>query len=286
MKKVSFAAVCAAVMTTPAQAKDASFYTGIEGGLLMPQSQTADATIDYTTTHNIDYVALGLDFIPPPPADTIAQNALRADWKHGYEIGAFAGYDFGNVRLEVELAQRQAKQESFKLSSDLLSGLNANLNRPPCCGVTISSSDEPPLTEKALEGPGDRIALFSAMFNALAEIGTDDFTAYAGGGFGAVRAKALGDEDRSWAWQFIAGARRAISSRIDLGIKYRFFQTGVLSFAGEPVVYSGNRRSFAVVIIRPTSIGRETSAALTPKIHEKFQSHSLLATVSYNFGRP
>ena len=45
--------------------------------------------------------------------------------------------------------------------------------------------------------------------------------------------KALDDKESAWAWQLIAGVRYAISSNIDLGLKYRYFRTGSLDFADD-----------------------------------------------------
>jgi hypothetical protein len=51
MRKYLLAATAAAaVMATPAMARDGSVYVGIEGGVLFPKDNDADVFADYTTT--------------------------------------------------------------------------------------------------------------------------------------------------------------------------------------------------------------------------------------------
>ena len=66
------------------------------------------------------------------------------------------------------------------------------------------------------------------------------------------------DSDRAFAYQFIAGVRYPVSYNIDLGLKYRLLR--------------GARSS-----IMTSSFGEAET---------KFKSHSLLASVIYNFGAP
>ena len=78
------------------------------------------------------------------------------------------------------------------------------------------------------------------MANALVDFGDEDgFSFYAGGGFGRAKVKAFGDSDSAWAWQLIAGARYAISRNIDLGLKYRYFQTGSVNVTDDSLRLAG-----------------------------------------------
>src|SRR3546814_13224951 len=74
------------------------------------------------------------------------------------------------------------------------------------------------------------------MLNALLDFGNDDgWNGYIGGGAGVARVKEseyqlakygsafVDDSDSKFAWQAIAGVRRAITTNIDFGLKYRFF---------------------------------------------------------------
>src|SRR3546814_5435738 len=74
------------------------------------------------------------------------------------------------------------------------------------------------------------------MLNALLDFGNDDgWNGYIGGGAGVARVKEseyqlakygsafVDDSDSKFAWQAIAGVRRAITTNIDFGLTYRFF---------------------------------------------------------------
>jgi hypothetical protein len=109
------------------------------------------------------------------------------------------------------------------------------------------------------------------MVNALADFGAvDGLGFYAGAGLGRAWGKALNDSDSAWAWQLIAGVRTALSPNIDAGLKYRYFRTRELNFQGGPLQYGGPSRV----------------ASFTPSLNGPFKSHSLLASLVFNFGAP
>jgi outer membrane protein OmpA-like peptidoglycan-associated protein len=66
----------------------------------------------------------------------------------------------------------------------------------------------------------------------------------------------LDDSDSGFAWQLLAGVRAPLTDSIDVGLKYRFFNTSDLDMVD--------------------SLGRDTSA--------KWRSHSILGTIGFNFG--
>jgi outer membrane protein OmpA-like peptidoglycan-associated protein len=74
------------------------------------------------------------------------------------------------------------------------------------------------------------VRVLSAMINGMLDFGEDgDWNGYVGGGVGLASVKYhidetdpnLGDSDGTFAWQVIAGVRKAVSSNIELGLKYR-----------------------------------------------------------------
>ena len=74
------------------------------------------------------------------------------------------------------------------------------------------------------------------------------------------------------AWQLIAGVYMPISDNIDLGVKYRYFRTGKLNF----------NDSFTF-----PAVGAGTSGGTAFfDVHDRFSSHSVLASLVYNFGAP
>jgi OOP family OmpA-OmpF porin len=178
-----------------------------------------------------------------------------ADWldvKHslGYDADLIAGYDFGMFRLEGEIARKHASHKRYNIDE--------NAPGPFPAGVFPGAS---------LNADG-RTNVTSFMLNALVDVGDENgLSFYAGGGAGpalvSMKIDQLGDSGyhlRDWdpiAWQLIAGARVPISNNIDAGLKYRYFSAGTLkhNLPG----HDFDARSF---------------------VH----SHSLLASLVYNFG--
>ena len=110
------------------------------------------------------------------------------------------------------------------------------------------------------------------MVNGLLDFGGNGGVgAYAGGGFGRARVKELGDSDSAWAWQLLAGVYMPVSDNIDVGLKYRYFRTGRLNF-NDDVAFTG------------VGAGSGGVAAFDTSGH--FSSHSLLASLVFNFGAP
>ncbi|MFL6725827.1 MAG: outer membrane protein, partial [Sphingomicrobium sp.] len=82
-------------------------------------------------------------------------------------------------------------------------------------------------------------------------------------GLSPSSALAFRDEDGAFAWQALAELRSAISENIDVGLKYRYFQTGKLNFGPFCRISCGTTPSF--------------------DLNGKFHSHSLMASLIYNF---
>ena len=156
MKKYLLAAVAAAAVAAPAQARDGQVYAGIEGGILLPRGQDVNADVDFTTT----------PAAPAGPADAFVTNAMEADWDRGYDVDAILGYDFGMFRLEGELGYKRAKRDGFDVDDEFLAGVNAGLNRP-------SAAPDPgapglaPITEDDFDDLDGKIGIKSAMINEI-----------------------------------------------------------------------------------------------------------------------
>lgn len=121
------------------------------------------------------------------------------------------------------------------------------------------------------DGKGSHSAL-SFMLNGLLDFGNDDgWQASIGGGAGIARVRAshvreasltpdlVSDSDSKFAWQALAEVRRALSANVDVGLKYRFFNVDNAKLA--------------------LADGSGTTK-------NDFRSHSLLASLIYNFGEP
>ena len=200
-----------------------------------------------------------LDFSDPSD-DTFLRNAITLNHKTGFDVAALIGYDFGLVRVEGELGYKRA-------------GLS---------DVTILNTFVPLSSSTFTQDSNGSTRAISAMVNALLDFGDENgWSGYAGGGVGVASVRqrvsvdftpvgtasatlvnsydsSISDKDTSFAYQVLAGIRHPITYNIDLGLKYRFFSTRKNDFdTGDGTNLSG-----------------------------RFRSHSLLATLTYNFAAP
>jgi opacity protein-like surface antigen len=222
MRKYLLAAVAASAIATPAMARDKTGYVGVDLGAMLVedikltvQNSAGQTFTDYATGNH----------------------------KTGWDVAGNAGYDFGMLRAEVEVAYKRASHDYYLVN-------NANF---PADGKTTS---------------------LSVMGNLLLDFGDDNgWQGFVGGGAGLARTRVTLEvnpgltartlSDSGFAYQAIAGVRYPLSDNIDFGIKYRFFNHDLkddISFA--PVT---------------TVAGRADS---------RFRSHSLLASLTFNFGAP
>ena len=236
MRKLAIVlALSSTALATPALARDDSWYVGIEGGAMIVEDLDLDVgAID---------------------------DAVTLDHKYGYDVDYVAGYDFGGIRLEAELGYKRAKVDEFR------QGIGGNF------------------TTGLFEGNGST-QVISAMVNALLDFGDDDsVNGYVGGGVGVAQVKFnnitgtglngvfIDDKDSEPAWQAIAGVRFPVGTNVDIGLKYRFFNTTRFHVIGEtfgPRFGSQN----------------PTFAFPTQDVSGKLRTHSLLASLIYNFGAP
>lgn len=106
----------------------------------------------------------------------------------------------------------------------------------------------------------------SFMVNGVLDFGEDDgIQGFVGGGAGVARVDVqtvlaapafLDDSDTGFAWQALAGVRTPLSKNWDAGLKYRFFNESNVNLVDR--------------------LGRAANT--------RFRSHSIMASVMYNFG--
>jgi len=216
-----------ATIATPAAARNGAWYVGGDfGGMIVE-----DIDFDIGTLDNAVKVR---------PDDL------------GFDGSLFVGYDLGTFRLEAEVAYKTADLDRFSTE------------------IFLPSSEglHPPGTHDAR---GSTSAL-SGMINGLLDFGDDDgVSGCVGGGVGVarvdynnVRASVnngvfLDDSDTRFAWQIVAGLRQAVSTNVDVTLRYRFFDVGGVDLRG----FDSDDH-----------------------FRGRFQSHSLLGGITYNFGAP
>jgi len=178
------------------------------------------------------------------------EEQIFIDNKNGWEAGGVFGYDFGAFRLEAEGSYKE-----FGVKT-----VNA-----PTVGIPLGTAVSVPGFYDNIDG---EIDIASGMINALFDIGGNDGIGLsAGGGIGYaiydmdITANNAGpgiaiDKDGSLAYQAIAQARIPLNDNVDLGVKYRYFVLDDISLV--------------------------SSQGLNYR--DDFETHSVLATLTYNFG--
>jgi len=229
MRKLLLAAAATAAIASPAVARDGSGYVGVDLGAMILENMRYDYE----------------------DADTSAESLLSVDHKTGFDAGLVGGYDFGLFRVEGELGYKRASIEDLRL------------------GSTADVGDV------FVDADGRHTAV-SVMGNVLFDMGDEDgWSGFLGAGLGVARVKGhadfttdatptfpdnaftFSDSDSGLAWQAIAGVRRSLSPNIDLGLKYRFFNSKHFHFT------DGDQ-----------------------ELTSKWKSHSFLASLTYNFYTP
>ena len=244
--------IAALAVSSPAMAHDGASYVGLEGGASFARH------IDYdVAATRVQTVPTGRGLLGQTVTTTNTQygNGFVAYQKPGVDVDAIAGYDFGPFRLEGELGYKRSTLRRLTPSSFLLN----DTNTAPISGVTSGSF-----------ASGRHTSVLSAMVNALADYDLmPKLRVYGGGGVGRARVKSLGDRDDTWAFQLIAGASTPIRPNLELGVKYRYFQTDRVNFSGGA--------SFSDAATGTTSVSQFAERG-------KFRSNSLLVSLVYSFG--
>jgi opacity protein-like surface antigen len=231
MKRIGLAAIAVSTVlaAAPASAKENTWYIGADIGVLLPR----DTEID------IGDVNTGNSF----------NNAIDLQHKTGYDIDGVVGYDFGGFRVEGELGFKHSTFDAIDPSTEWITFLQGRIP-----GTIIDPSDI---------DLDDGIDIVTTMVNGMVDIGPDTgFNGYVGAGAGMGWAKAYGESDGSFAWQFIAGVRYPVTPTIDLGLKYRYFDMSSLDY----------------------NEGTDIAGTVVPiNLDGNWRSHSILVNMAYNF---
>ncbi|MDC0886971.1 outer membrane beta-barrel protein [Altererythrobacter sp.] len=178
-------------------------------------------------------------------------DSLTVATTEGYDFGGIVGYDFGPVRIEAEASYREADVENVNVG---VAGFPAG-----AAGRLAPSGAFP---------ASGSVSSLSFMVNGLADFGPDDgVQGFVGGGVGVARtdinatintngSDGIDDSDSGFAWQLLAGVRAPLNDNWDVGIKYRLF----------------NAESVELI----DRAGRV--------VDDNVRSHSILGTLTYNFG--
>lgn len=174
------------------------------------------------------------------------KDGLAVSHHFGPEVGGTLGYDFGLLRSELEVSSSFAKLKQVTVASDR---------------VPVDASN--PSAGKYYD-PSGTTHLLAFMFNELIDVGGNERTPWAvqaGAGLGLVRMNSWkwrledegpafqADNASAFAWQAQAGVRRRVSERVELTLKYRFFNVpGLKLFTTNANELSGSLSSHSVLV--------------------------------------
>ena len=227
MKKLLSASLLAtAAISAPAFAQDADHV----GGYIQVRAGLADVN-----NPNLTYIN-----------DTTAtvQNVFKAqaNQKSAATFGGEVGYDFGPVRLGVELAYNRHKINALTFKS--ANGVALNNTNFDDFVETFLGYDEEEQEVFAISGTTMRLKKGSiakqrqlaVMANATYDIPVDgSVQPYIGAGIGGVssRLSAFGEKDSEFkfAWQLRGGAAFAVSDNFAITADYTYRQSGKTSYS-------------------------------------------------------
>jgi opacity protein-like surface antigen len=240
-------------------------YLAVQGGIARAKDNDIDVTIQYATTP---------DGVSQP---TLQDDTFAAVYKHGVDLGAAAGYDFGWFRLEGELAHKRVGIDhnvDDDITDQFLGEFNSALNRPSAA-PDPGAPGQPPLTLADFQ-QGGTLNVSSVMVNGMLDLGViKGLNVYAGVGFGRSFVRGYGDRDGATASQRFAGARYALSKRVEVGLKWHRFSSGIIKLNHDPIAFAGNPDQVGSVV-------QTTNAALTPDIEGEFRTRGILLSLVYN----
>lgn len=275
MKLLVWAAGVASAVLFSGAAHAGTPYISVEAGTFKGRDNDIDEIVAFQSNQAA---------VPPSEADGETDDAFSINYgPRGREFGIVGGVDFGWLRLELELSRKNSGLRDLNIDDNsevFLATFNSALNRP-------SASPDPgapglpalSISDFDLDG---RMKVASAMFNAQVDIGlTKRLSLSFGYGGGPTRVSALGDSDSSWGFQRVANLRYAINDRVELGVKYREFNSGIVTLRADDVLYAGNPDRVAV----PGGglVDATTNGLVTPELEGAFRGYSYLGTVTFNF---
>ena len=269
MNRIACATVAffAMSISTAAAAAD-GFYVGLDAGVTNGRPNDVDELVTFSSEP--------AGAVPP---ETIKyDDVFQVEYDRGSDVTLFGGYDFGWFRVEGELGQKRVgldENVSDYITAEFLADLNGRLNRPPAASVPGSPNLQA-LTIADFQ-PSGSLKVRSAMLNGMFDVELfDALTLSGGGGIGRSFAKGFDDTDSAQAWQYAFGARYKLNKNFDLGLKYRYFNSGIIKLDHDPIDYAGNP------VDGGTAGPHTVNALVTPDIEGQFRTRSVLLSLTYN----
>lgn len=271
--RIRLFAVPLAALASPAIANP---YVEVGAGVVDARANDVDQLIDFSSSQAPASPAA------PAPADRFVDDVFGTRSKWGPEVSGAAGYDWGWLRLEAELAHRRVRTSRIAeddFTGEFLGTLNAGLNRPsaaPDPGAPGLSA----LSVTDFQRPG-HIRSLSLMANAVADWKVAErLTLFAGGGYGISQVRGFGDSDRARSYQYMLGLRVPVGERLELGLKHRYFDSGMVTLEDAPRSFAGNADTVAVGGVPVTM---QSNASVVQRFEGHWRTRSVQLTLGWRF---
>jgi opacity protein-like surface antigen len=258
-----------AVLASPAVADP---YVGVEIGGSRSRANDIDQDVTLSTTPANSAV----------PGFVEYDDAFALRTKRGVDLDLLAGYDFGWLRLEAELGHKRSRLKGKDFDDttvQYIDELNATLNRPsavPDPGAPGLSA----LTIEDFQPESGSMRVTSLMANALVDVKLGSrFNLYGGGGYGRSWGRVFGDSDQAAAWQYMVGARTRITERVELGLKYKYFNSGHFRMFESPYQFAGNPDR---ITVNGQTVDQTTTANISSDVEGRWRTRNVLLSLIYN----
>jgi opacity protein-like surface antigen len=267
--KQAFALLAACALAAPAAADP---YVGLEVGGSRSRANDVDQDVTLITT----------PANPAVPGFVEYDDAFALRYKRGIDLDLLAGYDLGWLRLEAELGHKRSRLQGKDVddtTDQYIDELNATLNRPSAA-PDPGTPGLPALTLDDFQPESGSMRVTSLMVNALLDVKLGSrFSIYAGGGYGRSWGRVFGDSDRAASWQYMVGARAKVTDRIDLGLKYKYFNSGHFRMFERPYEFAGNPNR---ITVDGQTIDQTTNATISSDVEGRWRTRNLLVSLIYN----
>jgi opacity protein-like surface antigen len=189
-----------------------------------------DAGIATVSDTDLDYREDGGTFGGTGATDTLN---TRVELDSAFNIGGAIGYDFGQVRADIEIDYNRNKVSALEVRG--VNGSSVTLTPGDIQNICdYAEADDCSGSGNTIEFDGGRVRQLSAIASLWYDIPTGSVvTPYLGGGVGVAGFEIEGEGKARFAWHLGAGVAVEVSPGVSLTADYRFRRVGGTTFTDD-----------------------------------------------------